>query len=302
MSKRLQAIITLILTLCFLSVGMGGCVTNTQSYEFKTGVNHDKVVSGMMKNVSSTVVLFIYHNCTRCEGLKLKMEDLQSQMQGVGDKDLCKVRRTLPPPPFAVFLYEDIDVSSWGLEIAKNYNVQQLPTIIVTRGDGAIATFIPTQNELDTSSIKSAIEESLKWQQTHPTLIPKAVTPNPPADYSSYLTSSWESGSFIIERAFTKSISERGNDVYKGIGRNASKPGSKSVTIVIELTKSKNESKQLYDNYVGLRLSEGYAPRPDWGVGPDNWVGQQYSSGYEFRVSYDYRYDILSWEVTMQAI
>ena len=226
----------------------------------ETGVNHDEFVSGLMKNVSSTVVLFIYHNCTRCEGLKLKMVDLQSQMGGIDDDDLCKIPRTLPPPPFAAFVYSDIDVSSWELEMAKNYNVQQLPTIIVTRGDGAIATFIPTQDEFDTSSIKSAIEESLKWQQTHPTPIPKAVTPNPPADYSSFLTSSWESGSFIIERAFTKSINERGNDVYKGIGRNASKPGSKSVTIVIELTKSKNESKQLYDRYVSLRLNRRVHP------------------------------------------
>jgi Flp pilus assembly protein TadG len=50
----------------------------------------------------------------------------------------------------------------------------------------------------------------------------------------------------------------RGNDVYRGVIRNASQPGSKSVTIVIELTKSKDEAKQSYDKAVAEQTSAGY--------------------------------------------
>jgi len=51
----------------------------------------------------------------------------------------------------------------------------------------------------------------------------------------------------------------RGNDVYRGVIRNASQPGSKSTTIVIELTKSNDQAKQLFDSEVAAKTSAGYA-------------------------------------------
>lgn len=95
-----------------------------------------------------------------------------------------------------------------------------------------------------------------------PTPTQTATTPTPSADLSSYLTNASESGNFIMERPFTKSINERGNDVYKGVGRNATLPGSSSVTVVVEVTKSQAEAKQLHDSQVSGKLSEGYTPDP----------------------------------------
>ncbi len=65
-----------------------------------------------------------------------------------------------------------------------------------------------------------------------------------------------------MTRAFTKSTSERGNDVYKGVARNATTPETNTWTIVIELTTSKAEAKQLYDQTVAQKINEGYTIQP----------------------------------------
>jgi type IV pilus biogenesis protein CpaD/CtpE len=79
-----------------------------------------------------------------------------------------------------------------------------------------------------------------------------------PADYSSALTAQYESYGLTMERPFTKSTNARGNDFYKGVGRNATVPGSPSVTIVIETTKSRAEAKKVYNATVAAKLKEGY--------------------------------------------
>ena len=76
----------------------------------------------------------------------------------------------------------------------------------------------------------------------------------PPIDYSSVLTGSVESGNYIVTRPFTKSTNERGNDVYKGVGMNATLSGSKDVTLVFELTGTKAEAKQVYDQIVATKI------------------------------------------------
>ena len=43
----------------------------------------------------------------------------------------------------------------------------------------------------------------------------------PFADFSSYFGELWESHIAIVVRPFTKSTNARGNDVYKGVGINA---------------------------------------------------------------------------------
>jgi RecA-family ATPase len=79
-----------------------------------------------------------------------------------------------------------------------------------------------------------------------------------PADYSSALTKQYESYNFIMERPFTMSTNARGNDVYTGVGRNATVPGSENVTFVIEKMKSKAEAKNVYNTTVAAKLKEGY--------------------------------------------
>jgi hypothetical protein len=45
--------------------------------------------------------------------------------------------------------------------------------------------------------------------------------------------------------------------------RNTSLPQGMAVTTVVELMKSQDESKQLFDKYVSQKLSQGFTPRPD---------------------------------------
>jgi multidrug efflux pump subunit AcrB len=78
-----------------------------------------------------------------------------------------------------------------------------------------------------------------------------------PADYSSALTEQYESYNLTMERPFAKSTNARGNDVYMGVGRNAT-PGSPRVTIVIEKAKSKAEAKNVYNATIAAKLKEGY--------------------------------------------
>jgi hypothetical protein len=49
--------------------------------------------------------------------------------------------------------------------------VQQTPTIIVIRGDGAVATFVP-KDEIDINAIRSAIGDAEKWYESHSTPTP----------------------------------------------------------------------------------------------------------------------------------
>ena len=126
-----------------------------------------------------------------------------------------------------------------------------------------------------------------------------------PADYSSYYNRLWEGSGMIVDRPFSKSTSVRGNDVYMGIIRNATQPQAVGITTVEELTKSQNESKQLYDQYIASRLNEGFTLRPDW-VARLNasgynevWSGQ--NGAHEFTVMYRYFPPVQSWEVTTEA-
>lgn len=133
-------------------------------------------------------------------------------------------------------------------------------------------------------------------------------TPTPATDLSSDLTKAVESVNFIMERPFTKSINERGNDVYKGVGRNSTSPGSASVTLVYEVTKSQNESKKVYDEAVATKLKEGYTADPSQAAmykarNPnvkEVWIGS--SGTKDFLCFYDYDTNFFnSWEVLQQS-
>jgi len=140
-----------------------------------------------------------------------------------------------------------------------------------------------------------------------PTTAPTVTTPTPAVDYSSILTKQNEGGAGIMERPYTKSTSERGNDVYKGVGRNATLPGSHSVTLVIELTKLETEAKQVYDKAVNDKVSEGYtvdsvsiakykANNPGT---IDAWMGT-YGMNVFVCSYYDY-YSVHGWAVQQQS-
>jgi hypothetical protein len=139
-------------------------------------------------------------------------------------------------------------------------------------------------------------------QTTSPTATP---TPTTPANYNSYFNTGWGAG-VSVEQPFINSTNARGNDVYKGtISSDIYLPSGASKgpteTVAIELTKSKAEAKQLYDQIVAQRINEGFAPRPtaiamNKAAHPDAdiWVGLQ---GYtrESTVSYEYNNHTSSW-------
>ena len=85
-----------------------------------------------------------------------------------------------------------------------------------------------------------------------------STTTKTSADYSSALTELYKSYNLTMVQPFKKSTNARGNDVYTGVGRNATVPGSSNVTIIIEKTKSKAEAKNVYNATVAAKLKEGY--------------------------------------------
>jgi thiol-disulfide isomerase/thioredoxin len=135
--------VAIIAALCLLSVGMSGCISQS-GYEFKTGTTPPTEVSNLLKN--GTVVLFLTkNNCPICEQVKPKIADLQTQYNGTN-------------VIFAHFNFEDNATSQ---RLFSSYGVQNTPTTIVVRKDGASATFI---SDFDASTLKSAIGDAQKWK------------------------------------------------------------------------------------------------------------------------------------------
>jgi hypothetical protein len=94
-----------------------------------------------------------------------------------------------------------------------------------------------------------------------PTPSPTAATPTQTSspDYSSGLTTLFESGrdgnNFNMIQPFGKSINERGNVVYTGLGINA---GGQSVTIVVEFIRSDTVAKSVFNLQVNTTEKQGY--------------------------------------------
>jgi hypothetical protein len=132
-------------------------------------------------------------------------------------------------------------------------------------------------------------------------------TPAANADYSSYYTSTWQGTGFIVTQPFTKSTNVRGNDIYLGIMKNATLANAPPMTVVMELTTSEAQAKQVYDNYVATKLNEGLTLVPDQVAALNAtvpgyngiWVGQ--SGPQWFYALYRYNSNVQSWEVTTEA-
>ena len=144
-----------------------------------------------------------------------------------------------------------------------------------------------------------------------PTPTPTATTPTkiPITDQSSALTQGYESGNFIMERAFTKSTNERGNDVYKGVGRNSTSPGADSVTLVVEFTKSEAQSKTVYNNEIATKKNQGYVfnsevtayRKSSCPECKEVWFGV-YGNNRGVLCEYEYSLQFSSWVVTEQSV
>jgi hypothetical protein len=135
-------------------------------------------------------------------------------------------------------------------------------------------------------------------------------TPAANADYSSYFNTVFTGGNGIVVQPFAKGTNNRGDDVYKGVGRNSSLPESADVTTVIELTQSQARAKQLYDQTVAQKINEEFTRRPDWDAATkagfpyitEIWSGQQSLSGQAFIVEYYYDSNVSpSWLFVTEA-
>jgi thiol-disulfide isomerase/thioredoxin len=114
------------------------------AYEFKTGVNHPQQISDLMKN-GTVVLYFTMYDCPPCDNMTPRIGDLQSQYKGTD----------------VTFMTFNISESGTSQKMGASYGIDTVPTVLVIRGDGAVATFVGLQ---DISPIKSAIEDAQKWQ------------------------------------------------------------------------------------------------------------------------------------------
>jgi thiol-disulfide isomerase/thioredoxin len=295
MRTKFQLVALSMVALCLLSVGMSGCVSTTpatSTTQFTTGTAPPQAVSDLLKR-GTAVLLINQNNCPACYEEDPKFADFQTQY-----KD-ANVR-------FATFY---VDNNAAASRVAQAYNVTGTPTILVIREDGAFAKLegapYPSNGLIDLNAVKSAIDDAQKWRSDNPQAT--VAKPTLSADYSSYFDKLWESGIAIVDRPFTKSTNMRGNDVYKGMTRNASLPESMKTTTVVELTKSQAEAKQLYDQTVAQKTNEGFTLRPDWVADTkasypnliEYWAGGYY--GRQFFISYSYDSYVASWLFVTQA-
>ena len=133
-----------------------------------------------------------------------------------------------------------------------------------------------------------------------------STTTKTSADYSSALTELYKSYNLTMVQPFKKSTNARGNDVYTGVGRNATVPGSPSVTIVIEKMKSKAEAKNVYNTTIAAKLKEGYkanrtlaATYKATSAYEEVWVGN-YSVNW-FMCNYGQNLILHSWAVSQES-
>jgi hypothetical protein len=112
----------------------------------------------------------------------------------------------------------------------------------------------------------------------------------------------------MLKQQFTKGTNDRGNAVFKGVTKNSSATGNYQYTVVIELTQSQSAAKQLYDQTVAQKLSEGFTARPDIAASykaavpyvTEVWVGELYGNLFYVRYHDDPNVSP-SWLVTTEA-
>jgi hypothetical protein len=144
----------------------------TPRNDFEPWGDHPEFINRYIES-GHPVVLVIHGNCSHCELITSEMVDLQSQLHGV-TLDLDNQTQSIAPqntssPIF--FGYVNVSNDPTSDAIAQQYGVQQTPTIIVIRGDGAAATFVP-KDGIDINAIKSAIGDAEKWYESHSTPTP----------------------------------------------------------------------------------------------------------------------------------
>lgn len=141
-------------------------------YDFEPWEDHPEFINRYIES-GHPVVLVIHGNCSHCELVTSEMVGLQSQLHGV-TLDLDNQTQSIAPQnasPLIFFAYVNVSSDPTSDAIAQQYGVQQTPTIIVIRGDGAAATFVP-KGEIDINELKSAIADAEKWYESYSTPTP----------------------------------------------------------------------------------------------------------------------------------
>ena len=244
MRTKLQLVALSMVALCLLSVGMSGCVSTTpatSTTQFTTGTAPPRAVSDLLRH-GTAVLLINQHNCPDCDEENPKFADLQPQYK---DTNVT----------FATFYVDDNGTS---LRVAQAYAVNVTPTILVVRDDGAFAKLLPapypSTAQIDSNTVKSAIDDAQKWQSLNPT-----ATVAPPIDYSSHYNTGYGSGAVIVT-PFYLMTSARGNDLYVGVVRNFSQQSAHN-TITLEHCTSEAQAAQIYQKAVTDATNEGYVAR-----------------------------------------
>jgi hypothetical protein len=144
----------------------------TPRYDFEPWGDHPEFINRYIES-GHPVVLVIHGNCSHCELITSEIVDLQSQLHGV-NLYLDNQTQSIAPQntsPLIFFSYVNVSNDPTSDAIAQQYGVQQTPTIIVIRGDGAVATFVP-KDGIDINAIRSAIGEAERWYESHSTPTP----------------------------------------------------------------------------------------------------------------------------------
>ncbi len=143
MSMRTKTVIALFF-LSALIVATCGCTSIESSgtkLSFTTGTNHPSDVQELLKK--GPVLIYFGGDCQSCKDTKVIISNLERQYNGTS----VTILRVNPLTDT-----NRIDV---------NYGVKTIPTVVVIRGDGAVAKNVGTPDE---QTLKNTIEDALKWK------------------------------------------------------------------------------------------------------------------------------------------
>ncbi len=135
---------TLLLLIGTLIVATCGCTSIESSgtkLSFATGTNHPSNVQELLKK--GPVVIYFGGDCQSCKDTKVIISNLEQQYNGTS----VTILRVNPLTDT-----NRIDV---------NYGVKTVPTVVVVRGDGAVAKNVGTPDE---QTLKNTIEDARKWK------------------------------------------------------------------------------------------------------------------------------------------
>ncbi len=133
-----------LLLLSALVVATCGCTsveTSGTKLSFTTGTTHPSDVQELLKK--GPVLIYFGGDCQSCKQTKVIISNLEKQYNGTS----LTILRVNPLTDTA---RKDV-----------NYGVTGVPTVVVIRGDGAVAKNV---GQPDEQTLKNTIEDALKWK------------------------------------------------------------------------------------------------------------------------------------------